>query len=358
MVGGDVGGGDQNRGLGDGGELRDGGGACPTQHHIGGGHHQGHIIDVLPNLDARALQSQAPAADLLLHPAIVPPGPVDVVEGGSVIAFTGNELAHLPVHHLRPQGTPVGQQKRPLIGQPQLFPGLLPGIAEKVAPHRGSGDHHLLRVVIVAPALLKAHHHPVHHLGQSLGGQAGHGVGLVDGGGDVPPGGLLHYGVGGVAPGAHHQIRLKFVQDAGRLLLGSDHVPHRAQVVGDIRRREGAVKIGDGHRADLIALFGDQVVFHPAIRSHEQDLAVRVPLLEDPGQRHRRIDMSRRAAAGKKDIHGITPLSRLGRGRALRRGRPAACLPPDQSFLGAGICLDMLNTIPISASWIISAVPP
>ena len=31
-----------------------------------------------------------PAADLLLlHPAIVPPGPVDVVEGGSVIAFTG-----------------------------------------------------------------------------------------------------------------------------------------------------------------------------------------------------------------------------------------------------------------------------
>ena len=142
------------------------------------------------------------------------------------------------------------------------------------------------------------------------------------------------------------------------LLLGSDHVPHRAQVVGDIRRREGAVKIGDGHRADLIALLGDQVVFHPAIRSHEQDLAVRVPLLEDPGQRHRRIDMSRRAAAGKKDIHGITPLSRLGRRRALRRGCPAACLPPDQSFLGAGICLDMLNTIPISASWIISAVPP
>ena len=52
MVGRHVGGGHQNSGLGDGGELRDGGGAGTAQDQIAGRHDQGHVIDILPDLDA------------------------------------------------------------------------------------------------------------------------------------------------------------------------------------------------------------------------------------------------------------------------------------------------------------------
>ena len=306
MVGGDVGRGHQDGRLGNGGELRDGGGPRPAHHHVGGRHHQGHVVDILPHLDAGALQLHAPAEQLLLHPGEVPARPVDVAEGSPLLRLPLQEVHHAAVHHLRPQGPPVGQQERPVVSEPQLLPGLLPGVAEEVPPHRGAGDHHPLRVVVVGAALLKAHHHTVHHLAQGLGGEAGDGVGLVDGGGDLPAGGLLDHGEGGVAPGAHHQVGLELIHNAPGLALGLLHVHQRPKVVGDVRRSQGAVEVGDGHRLDGIALLGHQTGLHPPVRPHKEHPAARVALLKDAGQGHRRIHMPGRPAAGKQNVHANT----------------------------------------------------
>ena len=280
-----------------------------------------------------------------MHPGEIPARAVDVAEGSALVALLGNEVHHLAVHHLRPQRAPVGQQQRTVVLKAQLLAGLLPGVAEEVAPHGGAGDHYLVRVIVVGPALLKAHHHAVHHLGQGLCGETGDGVGLVDGGGDVPPGGLLHHGGGGVAAGAHHQIGLEVIQNSLGLLFGLLHIHQGAQVVGDVGGGQGAVEVGDGHRLDGIALLGHQTGLHAAVRSHKQHPAAGIALLENAGQGHRRVHMSGGAAAGKEDIHETTSFYMGAMGSI-------------QSCLGAGIWREILNIIPISASCIISAVPP
>ena len=306
MVGCDVGRGHQNGRLSNGGKLRDGGGARPAENHVGGGHHQGHIVDILPDLHPVVPQLQPPAQQLLLHPGEVPARAVDVAERCALIALLGDEIHHLAVHHLRAQGAPVGQQQRPVVLDAQLLAGLLPGVAEEVAPHGGTGDYHFIGVIVVGPALLKAHHHAVHHLGQGLGGQSGHGVGLVDGGGDMPPGGLLYHREGGIASGAHHQVGLELIQNALGLLLGLLHIHQGAQIVGDVGRSQRAVEVGDGHRLDGVALLGHQPGLHPSVRSHKQHPAAGIALLENAGQGYRRVHMSGGTAAGKEDIHETT----------------------------------------------------
>ena len=306
MVGGDVGGGHQHGGLCDGGQLRDGRGARPAQHQIGGGHHQGHVVDILPHLDAVVPQLQPPAQQFLLHPGKIPARAVDVPPGRALVALLGDKVHHLLVHDLRPQGPPVGQQQGPVVRKAQLLPGLLPAVPEKVPSDGGAGDHHLIRAVVVLPALLKAHHHPVHHPGQGLGGQAGDGVGLVDGGGNPPPGRLVDHGEGGVPPGAHHQVGLELVQNGPGLFFGPLHVHQGAQIVGNVGGGKGAVEIGNGDGADLIPLLGHQLVLHPPVRPHEEDAAAGVSLLEDAGQGHRRIHMAGGAAAGKQNVHNYT----------------------------------------------------
>ena len=231
---------------------------------------------------------------------------MDVAPGRSVIALLGDEVHHLLVHHLSPQGAPVGQQQGPLVVKAQLGPGLLPGVTEEIAPHRSAGDHHLLGVVVVGSALLKAHHHPVHHLGKRLGGQAGHGVGLVDGGGDVPAGRLTHHGEGSIASCSHHQVRPELIQNGLRLLFGLLHVDEGPEIMGHIGRRKGAAEIGNGDRANLVPLLGHQLVLHSPVRSHKEDAAAGVLFLENTGQGHSRIDVSRGSAAGKEHVHEIT----------------------------------------------------
>ena len=299
MVGGDVGGGYQNGGLGDGSQLGDGGRSGPAQHHIGSSHDQRHIINILPELHSVVPQLQPPAEQLLLHPGKIPASAVDVAVGRPLIALLGDEVRHAAVHGLRPQRAPVGQEQGPVIGEAQLLPGLLPGIMEEVPPHWSARDHHLLRVVVVGPALLKAHHDTIHHLGQGLGGQTRDGVGLVDRRGDMPPGGLLHHRERGVSPRPHHQVGAELIHDPPGLLLGCIHIPQGAQIVGDVRRGQGAVEVGNPHRLDGVALLGHQAGLHAAVSPHKEDPAARLPLLEDPGQRHRGIHMSRGPAAGK-----------------------------------------------------------
>ena len=312
VVIGHVGGGHQDGRLGDGGQLRDGGGPRPTDHQVGGSHHQGHVVDILPHLHpGGAVQLDAPALQLAGEPGVVPPRPVDVVEGPAVGALGLDEVGSIAVHHLGPQAAPVGQQHRPLVGDPQGQAGLLPGVVEKVPAHRGAGDHHPFRVGIVSAGVLKAHQHPVHHTGKQLGGQAGHGVGLVNGGGDAPPGRLPHHGVGGVAPGAHHQVGLEIPDDLRRLTPGSGHGHHRDKIMLDVLPAEGPVDGVDIHGPELVALLGHQIPLHAVVGTGEEDVAAGVVELKQTGQRDGRIDVSGGAAAGKENVQASALLSGL-----------------------------------------------
>ena len=299
VVGRYIGGGHQHRRLGDGGQLRDGGGTRPAQHQVGRRHNQGHIIDILPHLNAAALQLQPLPGNCLYHPAVIPARTVDMVPRRTGVTLVGDKVYHLMVHSLRPKGTPVGQQQGAVVRKPQLLPGLLAGVLEEISPHRSAGDHHLRGVVVVAAALLKANHHPVYHLGQGLGGQAGHRIGLMHRGRDPPLGRRIHNGVRGISPRTHHQVGLELIQNGFRLSPRLLHIDQRPQVVGDVRRSQGAVEVGDGHRLDAVALLGHQTGLHPPIGPHKEDLRPRLSLLKNAGQRHCRVDVSGGPAAGK-----------------------------------------------------------
>ncbi len=122
----------------------------------------------------------------------------------------------------------------------------------------------------------------------------------MDGGGDAPVGGLVDHREGGVAPGAHHQVWPELVQDGLGLLFGPAQIHQSAQIVDNLGGGKGAVEVGDGHCPDLIALL------HAPVRPHKEDAAAGVLLLKDTGQGHRRVHMSRGAAAGKQYVHKNT----------------------------------------------------
>ena len=209
------------------------------------------------------------------------------------------------------------------------------GIVEEVPPHRRAGDHHPFRMGIVLPGVLKAHHDPVHHLGEHLGGEAGNCVGLVDGGGDTPPRRLLDHGIGGVAAGAHHQVGPEFIQNGPGLPPRLGQRNHGHDIVLDVLPFPGPVDGVHVDGAQLIALMGHQRPLHPVVRSGEENLAALMPELEEPGQRDGRIDMPRGTAAGKEYLQGNTFSNRpWGPGFVLTRS--ARC--PSPAAGSAGPC--------------------
>ena len=198
---------------------------------------------------------------------------------------------------------PEGGHQRLIVGIAQLFTGLLLRQSEEIAPHRRSRDHHLFGVLIVAAAVLEPHHHAVHATLQQLGGQAGDHVGLVDGGGNMPPGGGLDGGIAGVAAGAHHQIRLEGANDGVRLTAGGHQGLGSLEIVAQRLGRQGAVEVADLHGGKVIARLFDQAPLHAVGGAHEQYAGGGVFFPQIACQRQRRIHMSGGAAAGKDHIH-------------------------------------------------------
>ena len=90
----------------------------------------------------------------------------------------------------------------------------------------------------------------------------------------------------------------------------------------------GAVKVGDGHSSDLIALLGHQLILHAAVRPDKEDPAAWVLLLKDVGQRHRRGDYTEHFPADTGPQKGLT-------GRGHKTIRVPLC-PSDVNSDGAG----------------------
>ena len=241
----------------------------------------------------------------LFHGGKVPPRPVDVVERCPISGRLAEEVHHVSVHHLGSQAAPIGQHQGPVILDAQGIPRLLAGDLEKLPPYRGAGDHHPFRMLVVLTGLLIPHHHPVCHLGQPLGGEPRHRVGLMHRRGDAPAGRGVNHGVGGIPPRPHHQIGLEGVQDAGGLPLGDRKVAKGSQVVLDARGAQTAPEGADGHRLQREALLRHQPLLHAAFGPDEQNLTALHSLLKHAGQGHGRVDVPCCAAAGENNLHSV-----------------------------------------------------
>ena len=115
------------------------------------------------------------------------------------------------------------------------------------------------------------------------------------------------------------------------------------KVVFDLFGLEGAVEAGDVDGAEIISRLGDQVLFQSPLCAHKQKRCIRVLFRHQLRQGDGRVHMPRRAAAGEDDVL-----------QCLFHIVPSLCQPALVGF----ICLETLRTIPISASWMESAVPP
>ena len=225
------------------------------------------------------------------------------MKGHSVPRLQAEEVQHMLVHESCAETAPEGDGQRPVIGESQLLPGLLPGLAEEVAPHRCAGDHDLLRVLIVLAALLEAHHDAPGIALQHFSGETGDHVGLVDCRGDALLGGVFHHGIAGVAAGTHHQIGAEIPEDGTGSGSGQRQIFKAFHVVGDARRGQGPLEAGDLDGAEVVPRLFDESPLHATGRSHEQHPQIRMPLLHIARQRQRRVHMARRAAAGKDHVH-------------------------------------------------------
>ena len=288
------------------GQLRYGGGAGPAQHQVRRGHDPGHIKNILPQVHLARGKVRGRLRQLFAHAGIVHlPGAVQQMEAlGSV--QKGDQLRHDAVHMARAQGAPHGDHQLFILGQTQLPLGLGLGIGRELAPHRGAGDDDLLRLGVILAALLKAHHDAVHQLGQHFGGQAGDGVALMDGGGNVELGSGLQHRVAHIAAGADDGVRLKVTDNGLGLPVGDNHVFQCCDIVRQCLKVLAPAQVGDFQGLDGIALPGHQVHLHFSLGAQKEKLAVRHQLFQPPGHSQGRIDMTGGTAAGKDKFHGET----------------------------------------------------
>ena len=122
----------------------------------------------------------------------------------------------------------------------------------------------------------------------------------------------------------------------------------RGEVVLDVLHGEAAVDVRYAHGAYLIARARDEVRLHAPLGADEQKLALRRGGLYRARHGERRVYVPRGPAAGEKKPHIITSWER--RLRCRRMGGFA--------FAYNLALRDAERTMPISASWSISAVPP
>ena len=75
------------------------------------------------------------------------------------------------------------------------------------------------------------------------------------------------------------------------------------EVMFDIGQVDFALEVGNGQRLQFKTFPGNQPLFHAALGTDKENVAVFLALPEHFGQCNRRIDMACGTAAGKYDIH-------------------------------------------------------
>ena len=259
-------------------------------------------------------------------------------------------ICHIGVHARRAQRPPEGNNKGPPIVDAQPLLSLLPCQREKILPHRCAGDHYLIRVLVVLSTAFKAHHNAVGKGLQQLRGQPRHGVGFMHRRRNTLLGGGLYHGIAGIAACSNDHIRLKISDDLIRPAAAGKHIVKRFYIMDDPLRCQLSLEIGDLHGFQPKSCPGHQIRLHAVLCPHEQNICIRIPFPNQTCHSQRRADVPSGATAGKDHIHIIHNLISFYRDLTAR----CPCIYRNP----AEHCLDAPRMIPISPSWISSAVPP
>ena len=225
-----------------------------------------------------------------------------MVEGIARFLFQAHKLGHELIHMLCAQ-TSKGRQHHRLVPQPQLLPGSLFVTVQEPLLDRHSNNFYLLGMVVVFYAFLKGHQHPAGPIGNHLGGDTGHGVGLVDAGGNAHLAAGIQGREAGIAAGADDHIGLKLPKN---LLTGTNGLQNAVDCVDILFQACQALfaaQAGTRKGPQLVARLGHQLFFHMTNGADKQHLAVRIAPPHFIGDGNGRIDMSGGTAAGKDKIH-------------------------------------------------------
>lgn len=91
---------------------------------------------------------------------------------------------------------------------------------------------------------------------------------------------LLESWEAGIAAGPDDHIRPEFAQDLFDPAHGPSDIGRRLDIMANGRRRQAALEIGDLQRLQAETLPADQGLLHPADGTDKEDLAVRLPALQ------------------------------------------------------------------------------
>ena len=224
-----------------------------------------------------------------------------MVEGIARLFFQAHELGYNLIHMLCAQAAESGEHHR-LVSQAQLLPGTGLVVVQKALLHRHTYNLHPFGMAVVFDALFKCHQHPAGPVGNHLCGNTGHGVGLVDAGGDAHFASGIEGREAGIAAGTNNHIRLELPKN---LLAGGNSLQHAVDGVDILlqaRQRLFAAQAGARQSPQLIARLRHQLFLHMAYGTDEQDLAVRVPLPHFVGNGDGGVNMSGGTAASKNKI--------------------------------------------------------
>ena len=250
-----------------------------------------------------------------------------------------DDLGHGVVHMPRAERAPDRNDQRLVCRETQLLFRRVLRVARERAANGRTGDDYALLLLIILFAVLKAKHYPVHMPRELLCREAGDGIALMHSGRNMQLGRRHEHRVADIAASADNGVGLEIADYLLRLMRGNCDVFQRLKIVHHCAETVPAAYVGYLQGLYLIALSRHELHFHLALGADEQHLAVRHQLAQPAGYRQRRIYMTGSAAAGEYKLHINTSLRIL-------------------SFYFSMTSRDALRMIPISPSWMSSAVPP
>ena len=225
-----------------------------------------------------------------------------MLPGESGLLLQLHQVCHCQVHHLCALAAKGGNHQRTAV-QPQFFPGGSLIRPEEFLPDGHAHSFGLLRMLIVLGAFREADQHPVCPGSCHAGSQAGHGVGLMDTGGDLHQLARQQRREAGIAAGTHDHIGLEFFDNLLAAGYGADRIGHRLNIGHDTRQIQLPAHTGCGESAQFVACRRHQFLFHVAGCADEENIAVGVAFFPCIGNCNGRINMAAGTTAGKNHIH-------------------------------------------------------
>ena len=226
------------------------------------------------------------------------------MEGEAVFLLQGEHTGHILVHNLGAL-TAEGRNNNLSIFQTQQLLGFGLGGGNKFLTDRHAHHFNRFRMLVVLDALFKTHQHLGGHTGCHLGGQAGQGVTFMDNRGYAQLCACINGREAGITTGADDHIRAKVTDDLLALGHCIDHALDCVDVLLDARHIQLTAQAAAGQGDQFIARCGNQLFLHVAFSANEENLAIRLSLLQYVGYGDCRIDVSGSTASGKHNFHKL-----------------------------------------------------